>query len=119
MRAVATNKSGSQTFVLCETAEPTPSSFEAKVKVEAFSLNLGEVRHAITQPVEGWKPGWDFAGIVEQQAADGSGPKTGARVVGFVEEGAWAEKIAVASRSIAEVPSSVTIQQAATLPVAG
>ncbi len=119
MRAVVTRSSGSETFVLAEVDDPTPGASEALVRVEAFSLNLGEVRRAITQPADGWRPGWDFAGVVERAAADGSGPAVSARVVGFVEEGAWAEIISIGTRSIAEIPASVSIRQASTLPVAG
>jgi len=119
MRAVVTRSTGIKTFVLSQVDGPSPDPSEALVRVEAFSLNLGEVRRAITQPADGWRPGWDFAGVVERSAADGSGPAVGARVVGFAEEGAWAEAIAIGTRSIAEIPASVSIQQASTLPVAG
>ena len=43
----------------------------------------------------GLRPGWDLAGIVEQQAADGSGPRTDSRVVGMLRSGTWAEVVAV------------------------
>src|SRR5207302_7521683 len=64
-------------------------------------------------------PGWDLAGIVENEAADGSGPRTGSRVVGMLNPGAWAEVVAVPTSILAEIPESVSFAQAATLPVAG
>src|SRR5258708_3108721 len=88
MRAVVTRSSGSETFVLAEVDDPTPGASEALVRGEAFSLNLGEVRRAITQPADGWRPGWDFAGVVEPAAADGSGPPVSHRVLGAGGEGA-------------------------------
>src|SRR6266849_6565152 len=101
-----------------EVEPPSPAPSEALVRVRATSLNLGEVRDTTTAKA-GWRPGWDLAGVVEQAAADGSGPKSGARVVGMVNAGAWAELVAVPTAVLAEIPDTVTFAQAATLPVAG
>jgi NADPH:quinone reductase-like Zn-dependent oxidoreductase len=57
--------------------------------------------------------------VVERAAADGSGPKQGTRVVGLLPLGAWAEVVAVPTNSLAELPATVSLAQAATLPVAG
>jgi len=67
----------------------------------------------------GWRPGWDLAGTVERVAADGSGPRAGAHGVGMLPEGAWAERVAVPTHALAELPDKVTFSQAATFPVAG
>jgi NADPH:quinone reductase-like Zn-dependent oxidoreductase len=105
-------------LVLRPVAEPVTDRGEAVVRVRAISLNRGEVRRAGMAPA-GWRPGWDLAGEVERAAADGSGPRAGARVVGLLPEGAWAERVAVPVHALAELPEKVTLAQAATFPVAG
>jgi NADPH:quinone reductase-like Zn-dependent oxidoreductase len=105
-------------LVLRPVAEPVPDRSEAIVRVRAISLNRGEIRRASTAPA-GWRPGWDLAGEVERAAADGSGPRAGARVVGLLGEGAWAERVAVPVHALADLPDAITLAQAATLPVAG
>jgi NADPH:quinone reductase len=105
-------------LVIRPVAEPVADRGEAVVRVRAVSLNRGEVRRSGTA-VAGWRPGWDLAGEVERAANDGSGPPVGARVVGLLPEGAWAERVAVPTPALAELPGKVTFSQAATFPVAG
>src|SRR5262249_3055467 len=96
-----------------------PDRDEVAVRVTAISLNRGETRRALQVAEPGWRPGWDFAGIVEREAADGSGPKTGVRVVGLLPSGAWAERVNCRSHAVAVLPDGGSDTQAATLPVAG
>ncbi len=119
MRAVIVDAEAPARLGLGEVEEPEPAPSEALVRVSATSLNRGEVRRS--QAAEtGFRPGWDLAGTVEERAAaDGSGPSEGARVVGLLPSGAWAELVAVPTGSLAELPQNVSFEQAATLPVAG
>jgi NADPH:quinone reductase len=103
---------------LSEVADPAPLPHEAVVEVKAISLNRGECRR-LSMLDEGSVTGWDLAGEVMQAAADGSGPAEGARVVGLKNPGAWAQRVAVDTEFLAELPDGITLEQAASLPVAG
>jgi NADPH2:quinone reductase len=117
-RAVVVDPEAPGRLVIKPVADPVPDRAEAIVRLKALSLNRGEVRRA-GMAASGWRPGWDLAGTVERAAADGSGPREGTRVVGMLGEGAWAERVAVPTHALAELPEKVTFSQAATFPVAG
>lgn len=120
MRAVVVDPENKGRLALREVTLPSPASSEALVRVFATSLNLGEVRAAVLRPQgSGWRPGWDLAGVVEQEAGDGSGPTVGTRVFGAVQAGSWAEFVAVPTTHLVAIPEGVTFAQAATLPIAG
>jgi NADPH:quinone reductase len=117
MRALVSKPSAP--FVdLADVPPPRPAEHQALIDVRAISLNRGEVRR-LAQQEPGSITGWDLAGVVDQPAADGTGPPAGARVVGLVLAGAWAQRAAVDTEWLTELPASVSFEQAATLPVAG
>ena len=118
MRAVLVDPSAPGHLALTDAPGPTPFSSQALVAVKAISLNLGEVKRARRSP-PGTLLGWDVAGEVLEQAADGSGPTPGTRVVGVMNTGAWAERAAIETAWMAPLPDSVSYETAATLPVAG
>jgi NADPH2:quinone reductase len=118
IRAVTVDAAAPAHLTLAEVEAPKPASGEALVRVHALSLNRGEVRGA-QNARPGSRPGWDIAGIVEEPASDGTGPKRGDRVVGLLRTGAWAELVAVPTANLAALPEGVSFSQASTLPVAG
>lgn len=97
---------------------PTPAPSEAVVQVEAFSVNRGET-FLLEAPRPGWRPGKDVAGTVVQEAADGTGPSRGQRVVGHPPSQGWAEEVAVSTDALAVLPPDIASTTAAALPLAG
>ena len=118
-RAVVVDPSLNDKLTLQQVELPPAERGDITVRVTAISLNRGEVNRALSQPTAGARPGWDFAGVIEEAAADGSGPPVGTRVVGMLSTGAWAERLRAPSHAVAALPDKVTDAQAATLPVAG
>ena len=118
MKAVLVDTNAPGHLVLGDTPDPSPLPSQALVRIHAVSLNRGEVQMT-RRPRPNWRPGWDLAGVVTTQAADGSGPPAGTRVVGLVQSGAWAESAAVGTDALASLPDEVSFEDAATLPVAG
>ena len=118
IHAIVVDPEISGRLAIKEVEAPQPGPSEALVQVEAISLNRGDVQVAMDAEA-GWRPGWDLAGTVIKQAADGTGPKVESRVLGSVPRGSWAEQVAVRTNRLAELPTNVTFAQAATIPTAG
>jgi len=118
MRALVNTPNGNEPVELREVEEPAAGRDEAIMAVRAFALNRGELSLLSSRP-EGWRPGQDIAGVVVRPAADGSGPREGARVVGLVDGAGWSERVAVPTARLAALPDAVDVALAAALPVAG
>ena len=97
---------------LSDVPEPVPGTDELLVRVEAFSLNRGEVRMS-RAAAEGVIPGWDVAGTVVKGANEGK------RVAAAVDNGAWAELARVPATRAGVIPDGVDLEVAATTPIAG
>jgi NADPH:quinone reductase len=119
IRAVVVDPSTDARLAIRDVALPPAAPDDVTVRVTAISLNRGEVNRALSASEAGARPGWDFAGVGEAAAADGSGPAAGTRVVGMLATGAWAERLRAPSNAVAALPDGVSDAQAATLPVAG
>lgn len=103
---------------LRDVPEPDPSDDHAVVEVRAVSLNRGECV-ALRAAGDGSRPGWDLAGVVTAPSADGRGVPAGTPILGWMNGGSWAERVAVRVDHLAEIPASVSFETASTLPVAG
>src|SRR5215475_15779237 len=71
IRAVVVDPSVPSRLAIREVGLRDPDRDEVGVRVTAISLNRGETRRALQQAEPGWRPGWDFTGIVEAAARDG------------------------------------------------
>ncbi|MEV0589676.1 zinc-binding dehydrogenase [Nonomuraea sp. NPDC050310] len=115
MKAVINTTDGP---IIASADEPVPAPHEALVAVRAFALNRGELA-LLDSRTGGWRPGQDIAGVVVEQAADGTGPVAGTRVAALVEQAGWAERVAVPADRLAVLPDQVSMAQGAALPLAG
>jgi NADPH:quinone reductase len=120
VRALVVDHTATAHLSLAEVADPVPAPGEALIRVEAVSLNYGEVK-GTTDPdtPDGTVIGWDAAGVVVQAAADGSGPVAGTRVVTLGWSGGWAELRAVPADLLGVVPGGADLGAVSTIPVAG
>jgi len=119
MKALVFDPSAPRGLRLADAPAPSPSPSQALVQVRAVSLNFGDVAYLAKMLRPGDVPGWDAAGVVIRAAADGSGPREGARVSTFGWGGAWAELRAVDTSEIGVAPNEIDFGAAAALPVAG
>jgi NADPH:quinone reductase len=119
IQALIVDPAASNAIRMAEVAEPAAGPTTALIQVRHLSLNHGDLNDARSGRIRpGGILGSDAAGVVAEAAHDQSGPQVGARVVGLAQ-GAFAERIAVGVHSLAEVPESVDLAEAAALPVAG
>jgi NADPH2:quinone reductase len=117
MRALVVDPAAPGEVRLAEVAEPAAAPHQVLVEVHHVSLNYGDLNDARSGRVPpGAVLGSDAAGVVLR--AGDRGPVPGSRVVALAS-GAFAERVVVDADSLAEVPSTVDLAQAAALPVAG
>jgi len=122
MRALVAAPGRPANIELREVEEPDPTPNEAVVEVRASSLNRGECS-ALQSAPDGWRPGWDVAGVIAEPSAEPSSEgwslEAGTRVIGWSNGGGWAERVTVRSDHLAKLPEPVSFEVASTLPVAG
>ena len=118
MLAVVNTPDQNEHVALREVEEPSPAPHEALVKIDAFSLNRGELK-LLQMRSPGWRPGQDVAGTILRAAADGSGPPVGTPIVGLTEQGGWSERAAVRTDRMAPRSEHIALEQWAVLPIPG
>jgi NADPH:quinone reductase-like Zn-dependent oxidoreductase len=119
MRALVADPSASPALSLADVPEPSPGPGELLVRMEAASINRGEIRAAAMQP-PGKVIGWDIAGTVVSLGEGVGGFEVGQRVLALSPAGGtFAELAAVPAAWTTTLPSAADPVVASTLPVAG
>ena len=74
IRAVVVDPSVPGRLAIREVSLRDPDRDEVGVRVTAISLNRGETRRALQVAEPGWRPGWDFAGMLRRLPPTGAVP---------------------------------------------
>lgn len=118
MRAIVLAPEQPDRIAFADVPDPVAAADEVVIDVRAVSLNRGEYRR-LRLMAPGTIVGYDPAGVVVVEAADGSGPAAGTRVIGLLPNGGWAERAAVPARFVAPIPDGLSFERACCVPVAG
>src|SRR6202043_261336 len=109
---VITRLGGPEALALQDVAEPSPQPGHRIVRVAAGGVNFADIMTAAGgypgTPAPPFVAGREFAGVEET---------TGRRVMGYMQWGAFAERIVPKSESVWPVPDDWTDEQAAAFPV--
>jgi len=107
-----TRLSGLDALAVQETAEPSPKPGQEIVRVAAGGLNFADI-----MTTQGGYPGAPAPPIVAGREFAGVEASGGRRVMGYIQWGAFAEKVAAYSNTMWPVPEHWSDEQAAAFPV--
>ena len=97
----------------------TPRENELVIDVKAFSLNPGDVLHALSA-TDGFTPGWDFSGVVIDSGSLRHKSLIGKKVVGIKPDfGTWRNRLTLPRHQVALIPDTLDFVEATTLPIPG
>lgn len=132
MRAVGlTEFGGPEVLQVLDLDTPEPGNGQIRVRVAAAAVNptdtgvrAGRYGNALDDHGPPWIPGMDLAGTVDALGADVERFEVGDEVMAAVSPmreggGAYAQQVIVDEDAAVHVPESVSLQQAATLPMNG
>jgi putative PIG3 family NAD(P)H quinone oxidoreductase len=124
MRALRIRESSGPTGLeLADVAEPALGPTDLRVQVKASAVNRADLlqtlgRYPAPPDAPPDIPGLEYAGeVIEVGARAGRFP-VGAKVMGLVGGGAWAEQVVVNEREAIPVPAGLTWAQAGAVPEA-
>jgi NADPH2:quinone reductase len=109
---VITSLSGPEALALRDTAEPALKAGQTLVRVSAGGLNFADI-----MTTEGGYPGTPAPPLVAGREFCGVEESSNRRVMGYMQWGAFADKVAAYSNLLWPVPEHWTDEQAAAFPV--
>jgi NADPH2:quinone reductase len=109
---VITSLSGPDALAIQDTAEPTLKPGQTLVRVAAGGLNFADF-----MTTQGGYPGTPAPPLIAGREFSGVDVNSGRRVMGYIQWGAFAEKVAAYSNMLWPVPDHWTDEQAAAFPV--
>jgi len=109
---VITSLSGPDALAIQETAEPTLKAGKTLVRVAAGGLNFADF-----MTTQGGYPGTPAPPLIAGREFTGVEESSGRRVMGYIQWGAFAQKVAAYSNMLWPVPEHWTDEQAAAFPV--
>ncbi|WFB10475.1 NADP-dependent oxidoreductase [Streptomyces sp. LX-29] len=128
MRAIQIDRFGTPDVLdIIDAPEPEPGPGEVLIRTVATSINPVDDKTREGAIGDGTPPlpmtlGWDLAGIVV--AGGNTGLRAGERVIAMSHQlsagqGTWADLVALPAQAVAAAPQSVSLAEAATLPLPG
>src|SRR6202167_4244620 len=109
---VITSLSGPNALAIQDIAEPTLKAGQTLVRIAAGGLNFADF-----MTTQGGYPGAPAPPLIAGREFSGVEESSGRRVMGYIQWGAFAEKIAAYSNMLWPVPDHWTDEQAAAFPV--
>jgi NADPH2:quinone reductase len=109
---VITTLSGPEALAIQDTAEPTLKPGQTLVRIAAGGLNFADV-----MTTQGGYPGTPVPPLVAGREFSGVEESSGRRVMGYIQWGAFAEKVGAYPSMLWPVPEHWTGEQAAAFPV--
>jgi NADPH:quinone reductase len=113
MKALLITKlAGPEALAIQDTAEPSPKPGQEIIRVTVGGLNFADL-----MTTQGGYPGTPAPPIIAGREFAGVEVSGGRRVMGYIQWGAFAEKVAAYSNTLWPVPEHWTDEQAAAFPV--
>ncbi|WP_299270341.1 quinone oxidoreductase family protein [Halorientalis sp.] len=114
--AEITEFGGNENVAVTDQEKPEPGAGEVRIEVRAAGINFADIMqrrgHYQGGPEPPYVPGMEVAGVVDA-VGDGVGRDVGDEVMGFVEEGGYAEYAIGNAAGLFDLPEDMSYEQGA------